>query len=702
MELAPLIQDLAVMLAVAGLITLAFKRIHQPVVLGYLLAGMLLGPHRVRVHALNDLPGIRTWGQLGVIFLMFALGLEFSFRRLARAGAAVISTALIEVAGVTLLGLAVCRWGLGFGDRESFFVGAILSISSTTLIVKALRDLGVHARRASQLVYGILVVEDLLAILWVVALGSLGWPGGIAGAALLTSAGSLLLVITGWFVVGYLLVPRFFGFAGRWINDEMLTVLALALCLGLAVVAARIGYSVALGAFIMGSILAESHVSSRIERVIWPLRDLFGAVFFVWVGMLLEPAAIAADPGTLAALTAVVVLGKLGFVALGAALSGQSLRVALQAASSMTQIGEFSFIIAATGVGAGAIRPPLYPLVIAVSVVSAFVTPYLIRLFDAHAARAEELLPEALRARHLTYRNWIREQNWHGARADRLKAIALRWGLNAVIAALVFRAVGYWGEWRGWPAWAAALLASSPFIVGMDRAWRTAPGRFATVVWLAWLTTWILSIRAAALVVGVLAFVLLVRFRNRLDRFYGWAERQFLGSFKPADPAPADEAGRHLLPWDAHLLKLRVHPNSEVVGQTLKELDFRHRYGLNVVAIRRGTRTRAAPAPNEKLLPFDELLVLGTDEQLVGAREAVEQAGDADEASPRDLSAYQLRSLYVNAGSPLRGKTIRDSSLREEQGAMVVGLERGDRRMLDPDSDTLIKAGDVLWLVGER
>jgi CPA2 family monovalent cation:H+ antiporter-2 len=396
MHLPPLIRDLAVILGVAGLSSLLFKRLKQPVVLGYLVAGLVVGPHTPPFSWVTDPEGISTWSELGVIFLMFSLGLEFSFGRLLKLGRAPLITGPLEAILMSLLGAGL-GWLMGWSAMDCVFLGAILAVSSTAIIIKSIEEMGLKRERFAELVFGVLVVEDLVGILMLVALAGLGGPGGAGGAAggegwvasLAWMIGKLALLLGGCLLAGHFAVTRLVAYVARRAGDEALLLVSLSLGLGLVALAVYLRFSSALGAFVMGSVLAGSGESHRIEQLVKPLRDVFAAVFFVSVGMLLDPSDLVVHWRPIALVSGATVVGKVASTWLGARLSGQPNAVAVQAGASMAQIGEFSFIIATLGLSLRVMSPFLYPVAVCVSVVTTFLTPYLIRGGRAYAKRLE-------------------------------------------------------------------------------------------------------------------------------------------------------------------------------------------------------------------------------------------------------------------------------------------------------------------------
>ncbi len=379
MHLPQLIIDLAVILGVAAVVTYIFRVIRQPVVLGYIVAGIIVGPYTPPFFSVTDTASVQIWAELGVIFLMFALGLEFSFRRLARVGLPAVVTALVQIVIMFALGLLGAEW-LGWGGLNGAFLGCMIAISSTTIIIKALDELDLKSKKFAELVFGILIVEDLAAILMLVALTNIAGNTDASSLSLIWAAVKLLLVVSVWLMLGLQIVPRFIKAVSTRGNDEMLVVLSMGLCLGMVALSGYFHYSAALGAFVMGSILAETKEVHRIEALVNPLKDVFGAVFFVSVGMLLNLKVIVQNPGPIACLTALIIFGKVFAVALGGILTRQGLRTSLSAAFSMAQIGEFSFIIANLGLSFAVLKPEIFPMIVAASLITTFTTPYLIKV----------------------------------------------------------------------------------------------------------------------------------------------------------------------------------------------------------------------------------------------------------------------------------------------------------------------------------
>ena len=392
-ELPPLISDLALILICAGVMTLIFKRLKQPLVLGYIVAGFLASPHFELTPSVIDTTSIHTWSEIGVIFLLFALGLEFSFKKLMKVGGTAVIAASSIIFSMILIGMVVA-WTFGWKSMDCLYLGGMLAMSSTTIIYKAFDDLGLRQQRFAGLVLSILIIEDILAIVLMVLLSTVAVSQNFEGGEMVYSIGKLVFFLILWFVVGIYLIPIFLKRSKKWVSNETMLILSLAMCFGMVVLAAKVGFSPAFGAFIMGSILAETIEAETIEKLVAPVKDLFGAIFFVSVGMMVDPAMIVEYIGPILAITLAIILGQTIFGTCGVVLSGQPLKVAMQCGFSLTQIGEFAFIIAALGVSLNVTSSFLYPIVVAVSVITTFLTPYMIRLAVPAYNVVERKMPE--------------------------------------------------------------------------------------------------------------------------------------------------------------------------------------------------------------------------------------------------------------------------------------------------------------------
>lgn len=720
MHLPPLIFDLTIILVVAGAMSLLFQKLKQPVVLGYILAGVIVGPHTPPFQLVKDIPTIQTWAELGVIFLMFTLGLEFSFRKLLSVGVTAGIAATFEVVFFLIVGYGIGIM-MGWSNMDSLFLGAMLSISSTTIIIKALEELKLKTHRFASLIFGILIVEDLLAILLLVGLTTIASSGDFSVIALASAGLNLLIVVGGWFITGYFIVPRLMSYVGKSGNNEMVTLVSIGLCLLLVVTAAHFGYSAALGAFIMGSILAETSILHKIEEQMMPLRDLFGAIFFVSIGMLIDPKIIWEYQGTILLLCVVTIVGKIFITSFGALVSGQNFKNSLQVGFGLAQIGEFSFIIAGLGVALKATSNKIYPIGVAVSLVTTFTTPYLIKYSGPFADWMEKQLPFWMKDLLKRYVVWSEHKKGSNPDIQEIFGLLFRWAACGVVMTLIFnimfKNVAPILQTSPIVTLLIAVLVSSPFIWGMVFASKKQYLKIRkersvlkaiivlslpvmTAIWIVIIASKHFPARNILFITSIFLVVIYFALFKRLESYYKWLEKAFLSSF-----GDEEEKENHklsgLAPWDSHLVNVTIHPNAVVVNLTLMQANLRQRFGINIVAIQRGMNTIVAPLPNDRILPGDTLVMLGTDEQISCARPELEIPENIATMFPPTTN-YRLRHLKVKLDSPIAGKSIRQSGIRENYHAMVVGIERSNTRNINPDTDMEIRPDDIIWIVGEE
>jgi CPA2 family monovalent cation:H+ antiporter-2 len=479
------IQDLAVIMLIAGIVTVLFHRLRQPVVLGYILAGFIIGPHTPPFGLIHDEQTIRTLSELGVIFLMFCLGLEFSLRKLFKVGATAFIAAFLEIILMIWIGYEIGRW-FEWSTMDSLFLGAILAISSTTIIVKALNDLKMKDQRFAQLIFGVLIVEDILGIGIIALLSGIAVSGSVSSGEVVATVGKLSLFMIIALVVGILLVPRILAYVAKFESNEMLLVTVLGLCFGFCLLVVKLEYSMVLGAFLIGAIMAESRQLHKIERLVEPVRDMFSAIFFVAIGLMIDPAILLEYAWPIAVITVAVILGKIVSCGLGAFIAGNDGRTSLRVGMGLSQIGEFSFIIAALGISLQVTSDFLYPVAVAVSVLTTLTTPYLIRGADPFAQVLARLMPARLVHVSGLYGEWLRSiqpQGQGAALAAMIRRILLQVMVNlAMVAGIFFTGAyfveglgGYLQEWVSDPGrqkaliWGAAMLLSLPFLVAAYR-----------------------------------------------------------------------------------------------------------------------------------------------------------------------------------------------------------------------------------------
>lgn len=728
-HLPTLISDLGLILSVAAITTLVFKRIKQPIVLGYIIAGVLVGPHVSFIPSVMDEENIRTWSEIGVIFLLFSLGLEFSFKKLAAVGGTAGVTSVVEAVGMLALGYGTGQL-LGWNAMDSIFLGGILSVSSTTIIIRAFDELNVKTQKYAVLVFGVLIVEDLVAILLLVLLSTVAVSQNFSGSELLWQMGKLGFFLVLWFLGGIFLIPTFLSRTRKLMNDETLLIVSVGLCLVMVLLAVQAGFSTALGAFIMGSLLAETVQAERIEHLVRPVTDLFAAIFFVSVGMLIDPAMMVVHWLPILVITVVTIVGKVITTGSGALLAGEPLKRSIQASMSLTQIGEFSFIIATLGVTLGVTSHFLYPIAVAVSAITTFTTPYLIKLSPSLSDWLEQKMP----------RRWLRAIERYTLQADQVKEtsawrVLLRsyitnLGVFSVLClAIVLGAgpafIGLFGDhFMGMDgrmlAGLATFLLVLPFIWAMSlrRIGRNAYRQLwvnkrqlrgplvmlevirlaAAVLVLALLVNVFFSTGWAFVALLVLTVLVAALFRQRLYRFYLRLEERF---FQNLNQRELSLRRADLAPWDMHLTQLQVRIDSDSTGQSLSELGIREKFGVNIAMIERiSGHTITAPSRNDRLLPGDNLLVIGTDQQLAHLQKALDVPRSGPVKPRLAKEDIRLRRFRILPRSPLVNMRIHDSGLRDEAHAMVAGIERGEQRIMNPDGALTFEENDVIWLVG--
>lgn len=719
LELAPLIKDLAIILGVASIVTLLFQKIRQPVVLGYLLAGFIIGPYTPPATLITDIPNIKILSELGVIFLMFSLGLEFSFHKLKRVGFSASITGLVEVVLMLAVGLLL-GLGLGWNFENSLFLGACLAISSTTIIIKALDELKLKNKSFAELVFGVLIVEDLLAILLLVALSTITVTGNIFSLTLLYSAFKLIAVVGTWFLIGYFLVPTLLDRMTYYSNEETLTLVSVALCLFLVCIAAYFHYSTALGAFIMGSILAETTLVTRIEQLIHPIRDIFAAVFFVSVGMLIDPHIIIHNWEIILLLTAVTIIGKIITTSMGAMITGQNLNTSLRVGFSMAQIGEFSFIIVALGASLNVINSSLYPLIVAVSAITTFFTPYSIRFSAYLSPLLEKKLSVPLTAKLNHYAIWLNRMTSTTATKAYYSKIAMRIAINGLIITIIFMLANHLLLLKLHLVLSSTsakvfigsiiLCLCSPFIYGMVMATRHQDSSNAT------LHTSLFALFSSSLIAAIEIFILgFIYFHSLpvgiylvcimilllgllykpLEKYYKWCEKHLVNNLSDKSAKPAYNANLAL--WDCHLVEVRINPQSAFIGKKLSSLHTQ--YHIDFIALYRNRHLIFSPASDEAILAYDCLLVIGKPTQIDAFHEQAEILMQADLNHNDLLATISLQTILLNAKHLELYHTIYDFHKNIAPSTIIIGLERDGQRILNPGNHTELCEGDLLLMI---
>ena len=738
-EIPNLIEDLALILVVAGIVTLVFKKLKQPLVLGYIVAGFLVSPHMPYIMSVVDKGDIHTWADIGVMFLLFSLGLDFSFKKILKMGMAPVIAALTIIFSMMTLGILVGH-SFEWNRMDCIFLGGMLAMSSTTIIYKAFDDLGLRQQRFASLVMSVLILEDVLAIVMMVMLSAIASGNNPDGGEMLGSILKIGFFLVLWFVVGIFLIPLFFRKTRKLMNSETMVIVALGLCCLMAVLSTKVGFSSAFGAFVMGSIIAETVEADKIVKLVEPVKNLFGAIFFVSVGMLVEPKVLVDYAIPILVLVLTILLGQGIFGTAGFMLSGQSLKNAMRCGFSMAQIGEFAFIIASLGLSLGVIGKFLYPVVVAVSVITTFLTPYMIRFAEPCYNHIEKRLPKkwVRRMNHVgnAHQNSTEEENaWKVLLRKMLINTAVYGILSTAVVTLMLTFVlplcrNMLGHWPGNAVCGLlTVLMISPFLRSMvmknvhsdefRQLWTESllnrlPLIFTMIVRVAiaamfifYIVNYLTRFKEALMItiagVALVAMVLSRRLKHRSIKL----ERLFIKNLRSREIAEQVNGERRplfegrLLDRDIHIGDFDIPEDSTWIGRTLKDLQFRNRFGVHVSSILRGSLRINIPNGRQIIFPGDRISVIGSDEQLKNFSQAI-----ANELIPEDPEIekreMKLRKFILSDGTPFIGKTLAESGIRDRYGCMVVGVEEGQENLTLVDPQRKFEKGDIIWLVGEE
>ena len=738
-EVPTLINDLALILIVASTVTLLFKKLKQPLVLGYIMAGFIVSPHMPYTMSVMDTVDIKTWADIGVMFLLFSLGLDFSFKKIIKMGITPVITTLTIIFAMMTLGIVVGH-AFDWKRMDCIFLGGMLAMSSTTIIYKAFTDMGLRQQKFAQPVMSVLILEDILAIVMMVMLSAIASGNNPDGGEMIGSVVKIGFFLVLWFVVGIFAVPWFLRSTRKLVNNETLLIVSLGLCCLMAVVSTKVGFSSAFGAFVMGSILAETIEAAKIEKLVAPVKDLFGAVFFVSVGMLVDPKIIVEYAIPIGVLVLTILIGQSIFGTFGFLIGGQSLKSAMRCGFSMAQIGEFSFIIASLGLSLHVTGEFLYPVVVAVSVITTFLTPYMIRLSVPSYNVLERHLPKtwvrALNNITLSHPSSAPKSNWHSLIAQMARITLIYTILSVATIALMFtfflpfirRMMPGMHWWANGICGVLTVMFIAPFLraIVMKKnhseefraLWNDSRSNRMPLL----VTILVRLIIASAFVFYICNY--LTRFTNALMMTIAVAvvgimilsrglkkqsikmERMFVQNLRSRDieqqvlglKKPLYEG--HLLDRDIHISEIEIPENSTWAGLCLADLRLSNRFGIHVSSILRGHRRINIPGGDDIVFPGDKLQVIGSDSQLAAAHAAV--AGDIEPDDP-DIEKREMRlsQIVIDNHSPFVGKTLPETGLRSEFNCMVVGREEGKENLSMVGPAYKFRLGDILWIVGE-
>lgn len=737
-ELPHLIKDLALILVVAGIVTIIFKRLKQPLVLGYVVAGFLVSPNMPYTMSVVDIADIHTWADIGVMFLLFSLGLDFSFKKILKMGSSPIIATCAIVFCMMALGMIVGH-SFGWGRMDCIFLGGMLAMSSTTIIYKAFDDLGLRQQRFASMVMSVLILEDMLAIVMMVMLSALASGANLDGGQMVGSVVRIGFFLVLWFVVGIFAIPWLLRSSRTLINNETLLIIALGLCCAMAVISTKVGFSSAFGAFVMGSILAETVEAEKIIKLVEPVKNLFGAVFFVSVGMLVDPKILVDYSVPIMVLVLTILVGQAVFGSFGFLISGQSLKSAMQCGFSMAQIGEFSFIIASLGLSLGVIGNFLYPVVVAVSVITTFLTPYMIRLSTPAYNRLEKRLPKniihMLNELAISHPSAAPHGNWRSLVVQLTKIVVIYSILSVAVIALMFtvalvplrQMLPHW--WANAVCGLTTVLFISPFLRAMvmkknhseefKQLWNESrmnhAALIATIVvrfiiammFVFYICNYLTRFANAVMIVIAVVVVMLMVLSRRLKRRSIRMERMFLLNLRSRD-IKAQVYGHkrplyagHLLDRDIHISDFDVPEDSLWAGKTLEELQLRSKFGVNVSSILRGRQRINIPSGDDRIYPCDKIQVIGSDDQLTALSKALKNNLHPEDPNI-EKREMKLRQLVISEDGQFFGKTLSECGIRDIYDCMVVGMEEGEENLSMLAPNQRFYKDDTIWVVGEK
>lgn len=735
-----LVADLALILISAGIITVIFRWLKQPLILGYLVAGFLVGPHFGLFPDVTSVHTVEQWAEIGIIFLLFSLGLEFSFKKLLKVGSSALITSMTVFIGMLVVGMTVGK-AMGWTTMESIFLGGMISMSSTTIIIKSFEDLGLKKKPFANIVFGTLIIEDLLAILLMVLLSTLAVSKQFSGEEMVGSLLRLIFFMVLWFTVGIFLIPIAMRKAKSFLNDETLLVLAIGLCFGMVIFANALGFSSALGAFVMGSILAETLQGEKIEKMIENIKNLFGAIFFVSVGMMVDPQIIVQYWKPVLLFTLIVTFGKPLLATLGVLISGRPLKTSISAGMSLAQIGEFAFILASLGASLGVMREFIYPVMVAVSVITTFITPYFMKLSEPFSEWLEDHIPPKV----MTFLNQYSASSQRVSNKSEwnkllrvvivrivvytILAIAINIGVYKLVYPLLLDNVTHLSELTvKWISTILTILCMFPFLYGLainrgkvsatfEKLWydkRSNRGILVAII----LFRVFLSIALCVsvffnyfpfsywvLFAGVIAFVLFIIIsRSDIVRFEKM-ENLFLSNLNEKDnlerkKRPITTSLKDKMPdYNINIDKIVVSPNAPFIGQSLMEIPFHQEFGVNIVKIIRGNKIITLPSSQERIYPSDILYAIGTEEQMTRFVDSMDYYNG--EELPEDDLDVVVTSILLSEKSQLANRKIAQSEVRN-YGCMIIGVERGEDSVMNPPADLTMLPDDIIWLVGDK
>ncbi len=738
-ELPALVKDLALILIVASMVTLIFKRLKQPLVLGYIVAGFIVSPHLPLTMSVVDKADIQTWADIGVMFLLFSLGLDFSFKKILKMGLAPIIAAVCTVFFMSMTGMTVGHL-FGWSQMDCIFLGGMLAMSSTTIIYKAYDDLGLSQQSFAKLVMSVLILEDILAIVMMVMLSAIASGSNPDGAQMVGSLLKIVFFLILWFLVGLYVIPTLLRATRKLMTDETLVIVALGLCCAMAWISTAVGFSSAFGAFVMGSILAETIEVERIEKVVAPVKNLFGAIFFVSVGMLVDPNILVKYALPIIVLVIAIMVGQAVFGTFSYMLSGQTLKTSMRCGFSMAQVGEFAFIIASLGLSLNVISDFIYPVIVAVSVVTTFITPYMIRAAVPTYNGITKVLPRkwSRRLEHLgtAHQTTTKELSTWNRLLRKMSINTLIYTVLciAVTAVMLTFALQFFRHilphwWANGATGVLTFVCISPFMRALvmknnhseefKELWTESrlnrlPLIFTVLVRvtiaasiLFYVCNYLARFANALVITLAVTLIVLMALSRRLKKSSIGMERRFIANLHSREIKAQVEGKskpqfeKNLVERDIHISDFDVPSNSSWAGKTLGELKLSSRFGVYVSSILRGHKRINIPGGCTIIFPNDRLQAIGNDEQLKDFAQAVKTNVEAEDTQIEHRE-MKLQKVKLGKDSPFIGLTLKESGIREQYNCMVVGVEEGQDSLTCMNPNRKFAAGDIIWVVGEK
>lgn len=728
---AALFSDLALILITAGITTVIFKWLKQPLVLGYIVAGFLIGPYFTYFPVVNDPNSVSTWSEIGMVFLLFAIGLEFSFKKLKKVGGPGAIMVLTELVIMFSTGFIVGKF-FGWQKMNCIFLGCMLSISSTSIIVKAFDDLKLKHEKFTADVIGALVVEDLVAVILMVILSTLSVGNAFNGGELLMSMLKLVFFLVIWFIFGIYLIPSFLRLIRKFMTEETLVIIAIGLCFMMVMLANYAGFSSALGAFVMGSILSETLEADIIHRLITPIKNLFGAIFFVSVGMLVNPQILVQYTWPVIIIALIVMIVKTLSATAGMLISGRDINTSLKAGFCFCQIGEFSFIIAALGLRFKVIDEYLYPIIVTVSIVTTFFTPYIMRLANPIYNWLNPRIPEKWRQAMTNYSEGFRVNDnttltFGTFVLNQLKNIVIYACITFAISMISFFigkfVVGYInGIWGNITAALVSLTIVAPFIWAMAFKYNISytNSRLISknmfekhIVVLIFILRYIIAIVFISLIIrhyfkinifeiiGIAIFVsIILAFSNRIMKFYDKIEKNFMENLNKKQKQ-ASFIVPEVLQQNFHLEKVTISPLSNIVGKQLKNTVFRSKFKVSVVCIERGKNIYDLPDKDMVFYPHDVVTLVGNDDNINKVKALIE-VEDNELIHERQEHNMSLHFVIISEKSPICHVSLLNSMFKDKYDAMVIAIQREEGFILSPSASTVFNCNDKIWFVSSN